>query len=204
MYNSSSFQERDAEKVLAFMEANPFVTLVGFDGCFPVATQVPVQVMRDGEGIRVIGHVMKKTDHALAFERNENVLVIFSGAHAYVSASVYENPASASTWNYSTIQVKGRIRLMDEVETRSVIQSLTDQYEDPSSSPAAFHRMSDTYIDQHVKAINGFEVISEEIMTTFKLSQNHKVENREAIIAHLAQSEDAGARGVAKEMKERG
>ncbi|MEE1946183.1 FMN-binding negative transcriptional regulator [Pedobacter sp. KR3-3] len=203
MYKSSKFEEKDAQKVGAFMQAHPFITLIGFDGICPVATQVPVQVYQDEQGLRIVGHVMKKTDHHEAYARNENVLALFTGAHAYVSASVYENPAVASTWNYSSVQAKGKIRLMDEAETREVIKQLTNSYEDPATSKAAFHRMTDDYIEKNLKAISGFEIRVEHLANVFKLSQNHTETNRKQIIENLEQHGDADAQQVALEMKKR-
>ena len=201
MYKSAQFEEKDADKVLAFMQAHPFVTLIGFDGTYPVATQVPVQVYQDEAGMRIVGHIMRKTDHHLAYAKNENVLALFTGAHAYVSAAVYENPAVASTWNYSSVQAKGKIRLMNNEETRTVIMQLTDQYEDAVNSPASFHKMDAAYIDQHLKAIAGFEIKVESIHNVFKLSQNHSATNRTNIVANLSASDDADSKKVAAQMK---
>jgi len=201
MYKLPYFTADNQEEILEFMHQNTFVTLVGFDGEFPVATQVPVKTVIDGEGIKLIGHIMTKTDHCKAFEQNPNVLAIFTGAHAYISASVYENPQSASTWNYKTVQAKGIIRLLNSEETYQVIKDLTDKYENPESSPAAFNKMDERYIQKHLKAITGFEISVSNIDHVFKLSQNHSAVNKESIIKNLEQSDDVLAKEVAKEMK---
>lgn len=201
MYKVSNFLEKDIDKLTDFIAANPFAVLIGANQNIPSATQVPLQVKRDGTTVKLIGHVMRNTDHHKAFAANENVLVLFHGAHAYVSASVYENPASASTWNYSSVQAKGMIRLLDSEETKIAIQELTDQYE-KQESPAAFHRMSDEYIDQHLKAIVGFEVTVTSLEGVFKLSQNHSHGNKESIVNYLSQSDDLQAQEVAKQMKD--
>jgi transcriptional regulator len=200
MYKNPQFEEKDIEKVILFMRAHPFVTLIGFDGDYPVATQVPVHINHDGNGTRIIGHMMKKTDHHSAYAKNENVLVLFTGAHAYISASVYANPAVASTWNYSSVQAKGKIRLMDSDETREVIRHLTNSFENPDSSPAAFHKMDDKYIESNLKAISGFEINVTAINNVFKLSQNHPKANRAAIIEELSKRDDADAHTVAEDM----
>ena len=102
MYKNPQFEEKDTEKVLAFMQAHPFITLIGYDGSYPVATQIPVKIEQRVGDTYLIGHVMKKTDHYQAFAKHENVLALFTGAHAYISASVYQDKAVASTWNYSS------------------------------------------------------------------------------------------------------
>ncbi len=201
MYTNPQFEEKDTEKVLAFMQAHSFITLIGYDGSYPVATQIPVKVEQREDKTYLIGHVMKKTDHHQAYAANENVLALFTGAHAYVSASVYQNPAVASTWNYSSVQVKGTIKLLSDQETREVIKELTNRYEDPATSKAAFHHMSEEYIEKNLKAISGFEILVNNIQSVFKLSQNHPSANRTNIINHLAKSNDANDQQVAEDMR---
>ncbi|MCX2573831.1 FMN-binding negative transcriptional regulator [Pedobacter sandarakinus] len=203
MYKLSYFSTAGAQEVLHFMQQHPFITLVGFDGVYPVATQIPVSIAKTGDTLKLIGHVMTKTDHCLAFSKNPNVLAIFSGAHAYVSASVYENPKSASTWNYKTVQAKGTIRLMQPEETYQVIKDLTDKYENPATSPAAFNQLGEDYIQKHLKAITGFEIAVNEIEHVFKLSQNHSASNQDSIIKDLEQSKDLLAHDVARNMKKK-
>ena len=201
MYKLPNFTANNQDEILEFMQQNNFITLIGFDGEYPIATQIPVQIVINGDSIKLTGHVMTKTDHCRAFEQNPNVMAVFTGAHAYISASVYEKPASVSTWNYKTVQAKGIIRLMDSEETYQVIKELTDKYENPETSPAAFNKMDEAYIQKHLKAITGFEVLVNHIDHVFKMSQNHSTKNQESIIANLEKSEDPVAKEVAKEMK---
>jgi transcriptional regulator len=201
MYKLPYFTTDNQDEILDFMHKNTFVTLVGFDGEFPVATQVPVKTIIEGDTIKLIGHVMTKTDHCKTFEQNPKVMAIFSGAHSYISASVYENPQSASTWNYKTVQAKGTIKLLNSEETYQVIKDLTNKYENPETSPAAFNKMSDEYIQKNLKAITGFEISVVQLDHVFKMSQNHSAANKENIIKNLEQSDDVLAKEVAKEMK---
>ena len=201
MYKVDSFLEKDSDKLLAFMQAHSFAVVIGANENVPAATQVPLQIkVIDGE-IKLIGHIMRKTDHHNAFIANENVLVLFHGAHAYVSAAVYENPAAASTWNYSSVQGAGKIKLLSPEETRLIIEALTDQYEG-KDSPAAFHHLADDYIDKHLKAIVGFEITVTSLNGVFKLSQNHPKVNRENIVKQLSHSDELQAQEVARQMKE--
>jgi transcriptional regulator len=200
MYKVGHFLEKDTAKLIPFIQAHPFAVLIGANNHIPSAAQIPLQVKIVGDEIKLIGHVMKKTDHHLAFAANENVLALFQGAHAYVSASVYENPASASTWNYSSVQARGTIKLLDEAGTRKAIEDLTNQYE-PHHSPAAFHQMSEEYIAHHLKAIVGVEITVTELEGVFKLSQNHSESNKEKIIDYLLESDDVQAHEVAEQMR---
>jgi len=201
VYKVNHFLETATDKLLPFIEAHPFAVLIGANQNIPAATQVPLQVKKEADVIKLVGHIMRKTDHHEAFANNENVLVLFHGSHAYISAAVYENPESASTWNYSSVQAKGTIKLLGDEETRKIIQDLTNQYE-PHASPAAFHRMSDDYINKHLNAITGFEITVTSLEGVFKLSQNHSQVNKKAIVEQLSQRNDVQAQEVAKQMKE--
>lgn len=78
MYNIPYYKAKDHQEVIDFMHANPFVTICGVDANgFPVATQVPVLLKIENDKIIISGHVMRKQDHTIAFELNNNVLVIF-------------------------------------------------------------------------------------------------------------------------------
>ena len=90
MYKTPYNVANNQSEIYEFMIQNTFVSLIGFDGNFPVATQIPVETIILGDSIKIIGHMMTKTDHCRAFEKNQNVLVLYTSAHAYISASVYE------------------------------------------------------------------------------------------------------------------
>ena len=201
MYTMPYYSSANREEVVAFMQANPFATLIGYDGLYPVATQVPVKMINEGNALKLIGHVMTKTDHCKAFEMHPNVMAVFSGTHSYISASVYEKPAAASTWNYKTVQAKGIIRLLSQDQTYEIIKDITDKYEDPHSSPSAFHKMDQEYIRKNLKAITGFEIMVSDISHVFKMSQDHSQKDRERIVEDLLQKEDALSLQMAEEMK---
>ena len=92
MYKFSYYTEEDEQKVIAFMKENSFALLTGTGEKYPVATQIPLHIEEKEGKIFLHGHMMRKTDHHLAFEKNNNVLVLFTGSHCFVNASWYTNP----------------------------------------------------------------------------------------------------------------
>ena len=201
MYKLPYFTEADQEKVIAFMNENSFAVITGFGEQYPVASHIPlaVEVKEDGK-IFLYGHLMKKTDHHLAFEKNENVLVIFNGPHTYVSASWYSNPQSASTWNYMTVHAKGKIKFTDEEGTYNAIHAITNKYEGTESA-ASFDQLSKEYIMKMIGAIVGFSIEVESLDNVFKLSQNHSVANRHSIATHLHARGDEHSTAIANEIE---
>jgi transcriptional regulator len=203
MYNLPYFKENDAEVVLGFMQNHPFITLCGADTkCNPVATHVPVLFDIRQDRIFLRGHIMRKTDHHLAFQQNPNVLAIFSGAHTYVSASWYSQPRQGSTWNYMAVHAHGKLQFLNGDELEKLLRDLTAHFENNENSPSLFEKLDRSYIDQMTKAIVAFEIEVMEIDNVFKLSQNRDKASFHNIIERL-QKKDEQAKMIAAEMEQR-
>lgn len=203
MYNLPHFKETDSAVVMQFIKTHPFAALIGTgkNNC-PAATQVPLFIdERDGK-LFLSGHIQRKTDHHQAFEHNPNVLALFTGAHAYISASWYTNPQVASTWNYMSVQAKGILRFTDEAALIEILRRTTAHFENNPQSPALVEKMGDDYIAKMMKAIVAFEVEVTGLEHTFKLSQNRDAETYDSIIEHLAAQGGDGAI-IAEEMRHR-
>lgn len=202
MYKLKYFTEEDAEKVIAFMKVNSFAVITGIGEEYPVATHVPLDIVQTDGKIFFTGHIMKNSDHHKAFFKNENVLVIFNGPHCHVSASWYPKPVQASTWNYMTAHIKGKIHFGDETQTKKIVEALTNKYEAPESE-AAFNKLPNEYVDRLVKAIISFTIEVESMDNVFKLSQNHDEQTRQSIIEHLNKNGSDNEKAIAEEMIQR-
>jgi transcriptional regulator len=202
MYSLSQYLEKDRETILAFMQQYPFATVTGIGEQYPVASHLPLGIEVTDDKIIFRGHLMKKTDHHLAFEKNQHVLVIFHGPHCYISASWYSNPQTASTWNYMTVHAKGNIRFSDEEGTYNEIKRITEKYEGAASA-AAFDKMPEDYKRHMAKAIVGFSIEVESLDALFKLSQNRDEPSKKNIIEQLTKQPDEGSLKIAAEMQSR-
>jgi len=182
------------------MVAHPFVTLIARGDEYPVATQVPVLITEREGKLFLRGHIMRKTDHHLALEKDGHALVMFTGAHAYISASWYPNPQVASTWNYSAVHAQGQLRFTDEADLLDLLSRLTAHFENNPDSPALMEKMSPEYIQPMLKAIVAFEIAIENIEHVFKLSQNRDKKTYHTIIDHLEEGSTED-KMVAEEMR---
>lgn len=203
MYKLSHFTETDQEAVISFMKEYPFAIVTAIGDNYPVATHVPlsIDIKEDGK-IFLSGHIMRKTDHHKAFEKNNNVMVIFTGPHTYVSASWYSNPQTASTWNYMTVHAKGKITLLDEAATYQAVKDITEKYEGKSTA-ASFDKLGDDYVNPMIKAIIAFTIEVESIDNVFKLSQNRDEPSKIKIIDELMKRSDDDSRKIAAEIQKR-
>jgi len=204
MYNLPYFKEQDFKIAMEFMLQHPFIFLSGCDSeNKPVATQVPVFVDERGEKLFLTGHIMRNTDHHKAFEQNNNVLAVFTGPHVYVSATWYDNPHQASTWNYMSVHAKGSIRFGDGDELISILKRLSLHYENNNTgSTTVFDNLSSDYTAPLMKAIVSFEIEVTGIDNVFKLSQNRDEKSFHNIIGKLEQQGE-DAKQIAEEMKKR-
>jgi len=199
MYKFDYYTEKDRQKVIDFMKENAFALVTGLGEEYPAATQVPLAIKEKDGKIFLEGHIMRKTDHHLAFEKNNNVLVIFTGPHCFVSANWYTDPHMGSTWNYMTVQAKGNIRFMDAEGTYNAVKEVSDKYVGTQSA-GAFDNLPKEYIDHMMKAIVGFSIEVESLENTFKLSQNRDEASQRNIIEQLVKRGDEHSRKIAKEM----
>ncbi len=202
MYKFSYYTEQDDEKVIAFMKENAFALITGTGEKYPVATQIPLHIKAVDGKIFLEGHMMRKTDHHLAFEKNSDVLVLFTGPHCFVSANWYTDPSIGSTWNYMTVHAKGKINFVDEAGTVQMVKALSDRYVGTQSA-ASFDSLSKNYINHMVKAIVGFSIEVESLDNVFKLSQNRDEASQKNIIEQLKKRGDGNSIAVAEEMERR-
>jgi transcriptional regulator len=204
MYDLPYYKEKNEQVIKEFIDLHPFAFLAGSDSeNNPVATQVPV-FLEEHNGIKILrGHIMKNTDHHKAFLLNQNVLVVFTGNHTYVSATWYSNPYQPSTWNYMSVHVKGIIRLLDDSELISVLRKTSLHFENYDiNSSTAFDNLPSERIQKLMKAIVAFEIEVNEINNVFKLSQDRDQQSYHNIIVKLREQGEDG-QVIAAEMEKR-
>ena len=173
MYDISYFKADNHQEVLHFMQANPFVTICGVsENGLPIAAQIPILLKQIEDKIIISGHLMRKQDHTNAFEKNNNVLVIFSAPSAFVSASWYTQKGIASTWNYQTVHAVGKMEMKDDAHLHQLLTDLTLHFEKDANAPTQIKNLDPEYVQQNMKAIVSFEIEVTELKNVFKLSQN--------------------------------
>lgn len=203
MYNLPYFKDRDTKEIIQFLKDHPFAMLIGSSNNVPSATQVPLLVEERRERVVLSGHIMRQTDHHRAFLKNNNVLCVFTGAHSYISASWYTDPKQASTWNYMSVHVRGKLKFIGEEELHNILRKTSLLFEgNNSDSPTIVDNLDPSYVERLSKAIVGFEIDAVSVEHVFKLSQNRDRKSYRNIIEKLS-SGDAGNRAVAEEMQKR-
>jgi transcriptional regulator len=204
MYDLPYHKETNEQVIKEFVERHPFAFLIGCNAeSKPVATQVPL-FFQEVDGKKTLsGHIMKNTDHHKAFLHNNNVLAVFTGHHSYVSATWYSDPYTASTWNYMSVHVKGRIRFLDGAALEEMLRKTTLHFEkhDPQST-TVFDNLPAEYKRRVMHAIVAFEIDVVSVDNAFKLSQDRDAESYHNIKEQLKRQGEDG-RVIAREMEKR-
>ncbi|MBK8503189.1 MAG: FMN-binding negative transcriptional regulator [Saprospiraceae bacterium] len=204
MYNLPYHKEENPQTIGEFIDQYPFAFLTGCDSNHePVATQVPVFIEEQNGRKILMGHIMRNTDHHKTFQNNPNVRVVFTGRHTYVSGTWYSNPYTASTWNYMSVHVKGRIRFLDETALEEVLRKTTLHFENNDQlSTTIFDNLPLEFKRRVLHAIVAFEIEVIEMDNVFKLSQDRDYKSYLNIIEKL-QQKDLDGQVIAAEMQKR-
>ena len=185
MYIPKSFAETDAAVLYDFMRANNFAALITQHDGHLTASHIPFMV--DTERGVLKAHLARANDQWKSFGEGE-ALVIFQGAHAYISPSWYETHPSVPTWNYTAVHVYGVPQIIeDDATMRTMLRELVSNHEH-GRKPEWEMNLPEDYLQTMMKAIVGFEMPIERIEGKFKLSQNRSEVDQASVIEHLSSS----------------
>lgn len=199
MYIPKYFRKRDPEDVRDFIRQNSFGILVNTVDGKPWATHIPLILDKDEKGKDILtGHISRANPQWKAFQ-DRDVLVIFTGPHAYISSSWYDHE-NVPTWNYEAVHVYGKVRIVEGEKLHAMLKKMIDTYERGEKHPLSLDQLSTGFVEQEIKGIVGFEIAIEEIHAAEKLSQNRDDENKKRIIEALRRKGDQGSMAIMERM----
>ena len=195
MYSPDYNRIEDRPELLAFLRANNFPILVTGAGGVLHASHLPVTIHEHGSQIVIDMHMAKNNPQWKEFFDDE-VLVIFTGPHAYVSPRWYADQERVPTWNYTAIHAYGVPEINTDTKAKAGSQRRLIESLDPQWLPK-HDALSQKYIDQMLNGIVNFSIPVARLETRWKLSQNRGREEMERIAAELEKSTDGSARELA-------
>ncbi len=200
MYLPKHFAENDTAKLFDFIQANSFGILFSMHRGQPFASHLPFLVARDeGKNGYLWGHLAKANSQwqDLAGE----VLVVFSGPHAYISPAWYQEDHTVPTWNYVAVHVYGNITVSHEPdELLKIVQDSVQFYESNYPEPWRLDSSAE-YVHKMVKGIVGFKIEITRLEGKWKLNQNHSLTRQERVVNALKQADDQNSQEIATLME---
>ena len=189
MYVPEHFSVKDSETLYDWIERWSFGTLITSYRGRLEANQIPF--LLDRERNALLGHVARANKHWQAMIHAEDLLVTFNGPHAYISPAWYSTPEGVPTWNFLSVQVRGRAELIKtEQETVDMLRRLTNTNEALYGPGWSVDDMDQERLKQMTQAIVGFRIQISGLEGKAKISQNRSKMDRVGVIQELSASQD--------------
>jgi transcriptional regulator len=202
MYIPRRYEEKDPEKIHAFLRENSFAILITIHDGRPIGTHIPLQLEKDAAGKDcLLGHLSLGNEQKHDLTTGAKVLAIFAGPHSYVSPRWYTK-INVPTWNYIAVHIYGTITIMEGEQLRAALSRLVDTYEHHMPHPVHMDEIPEKELQADLRGIIGFRISIDEIQAAYKLSQNRDPQSYHNVIDQLSQGDEA-ARAVAAEMQKR-
>ena len=187
MYTPSHFQVDDLSALHAMMRRHPFALLVSHHGGELHMTHLPFHLdAAAGPRGTLEAHLARVNPHCAALLAGVESVVVFKGAHGYVSPRWYLDPAkNVPTWNYVAVHAYGRPEPTGDPTTiLSYIGRLTDEHEAYIEKPWSVDE-AQAYAEKLATQVLAFRLPIERLEGKFKLSQNRPPADRARVMGEF-------------------
>mgnify|MGYP001484386532 CR=1 FL=1 len=189
MYIPGHFREDDQSVLQAFIRDHSFGILVTQHDGAPFASHLPFLYDAErGPNGTLMAHMARANPQWQSFDGAQEALVIFSGAHSYITPSWYEVELSVPTWNYVAVHaygipqlIKDHSELYDQLKT--LIRVNEAQFEHQWNYP-----LPEEYLEKMMRSIVGFTIPVSRLEGKYKMSQNRNAHEQARVIEALQES----------------
>ncbi len=195
MYSPPYNQVDQRAEVIEFMRAHNFPLLVTGTGGSLHGSHLPAMIHEQEGRILIDMHMARNNPQWKEFF-DEEVMVVFTGPHAYISPRWYEEKERVPTWNYTAVHAYGAVEVIADRKAKYDSQRRLIAAMDPQWLPK-FDALSPKYVDMMLDGIVNFEIPVSRLEARWKLSQNRGRREMELIAAQLAASGDSVERSLA-------
>ncbi len=201
MYIPKQFRKEEITEIVEFIRSNSFGVLFSQHDGMPTATHLPFIVsVQDDSSIILISH-MAKANPQWKTLHSQSALAVFTGPHAYVSASWYEEENTVSTWNYLSAHVLGKIEIVQDDESlKQILKETTDFYEQEFENPWKLEDHEKT-VDSMLNGIVGLKMQVEKVDGKWKLNQHHSTVRKQRVIEQLKKQTHYDSNEIARLME---
>jgi transcriptional regulator len=201
MYIPASFAESNPAELHEFIERHSFGMLVSQQGGQLVASHLPILLDRKSSPRGCLyGHMARANPQWRDADGTE-VLMIFSGPHAYISPSWYETDNIVPTWNYVAVHAYGRFHAIeDQLALVEIVRDSVDFFERGLPRPWTLEESHED-LERRLRMVVGFRIDLTRLEGKWKLGQNHSAARRQKVIQALNRYPDDNAQAVAALMQ---
>ncbi len=199
MYIPPHTQVVDVAKISDLVRTYPFGILINSKDNRPAGTHLPFLLPGNAEpGGKLLSHMAKMNPQWQQIEDGGEVLTIFNGPHTFISSSWYKVNDGIPTWNYASVHIYGKLRLINDVDEVMHLLKQTIATFDPPTLPLWEDAKHLEYFRKHTKGVVAFEIEITKVEAKWKMSQNRNEEDQKRVVdALLTQRTDEESHKVA-------
>lgn len=203
MYVNKFNKETDNLKILEFIRAHNFGTLVTAPQGVPQASHLPFTLESEGENNwQLTAHLAKANFQWKHLQKDSDVLVIFQGPSAYISPRWYDH-MNVPTMNYMAVHVYGKPHIIEDEEALyQMLKKQIESYEGKHTDEYNIDSLPPQFYKREVKGLVAVKITINRMEANFKLSQNRDEKNYRNIIQELEKLPDTQSQSIAAYMKE--
>lgn len=191
MYLREKYQQNDSRYIFEFIQQHPFATFV-MNGSSLLATHIPVLIEGIPEKFWLFGHIAYNSEQYASLKNDAEALLIFHGAHAYVSSSWYQEK-DISTWDYAAVHINVELKLQSKEELESSLKKLVEHFEKTQENPLFYSDIPKKILKTHLPLITGFWCIPKKTKAIAKLHQGFHRKDINTITEELEKQENPTA-----------
>src|SRR5215475_6589415 len=205
MYQPPHFREDRIEVQHALIRDYPLGLLITAGAGGLMANPIPFLLDSDTPGPGVLRcHLARANPQWRELMGVEECMAVFQGPQSYITPSWYatkrETGKVVPTWNYATVHVWGRPRVMkDDSWLRKQIEDLTVSREAQRAEPWLVSDAPEDFVAMQMRAIVGIEIPILRIEGKWKMSQNRPEADRAGVIAGFRERGDESIAALIEE-----
>ncbi|WP_078380262.1 FMN-binding negative transcriptional regulator [Sutcliffiella halmapala] len=201
MYIPKQFKNANQQEIIEFIQHHSFGILFSQQDEEQSATHLPFIVKYENDKVVLLTHLAKANPQWKTLQ-GKSALAVFTGPHAYISASWYREAGTVSTWNYVSAHVHGKVEVVtDSSSLKEILKAATDFYEQGFQEPWKLEEHEET-VESMLGGIVGIKLIVEKLEGKWKLNQHHSKERKERVIKQLKTQSVYDSQEIARLMEQ--
>lgn len=207
MHVQDQFAMRSMEDVRRLVRSHGGALLVVAASGELQAAHVPCMLdpLHDAGGrskeLVVVGHTARADPVSAALLGRDQVLLIFQGAHGYISPAWYGEGPHLPTWNFTAVHMRGMPDVLEGDEGFWVLERSVEHFESARTEPWRLGGDAMVYARRIASETVPFRLRSANIQAKAKLSQDKERRIQDRIIAALERRGPYHNRELAAEMR---
>ena len=167
-----SIYEPSANEIDELVARYPLGLVVSSHDGEMLSTPLPIILERSSEDeVTLLGHFGASNPHYPLLQESARALIIFQGAHGYVSPSWLSDRTQAPTWHYTAIEFLVNIAFeTGEPERESIVERLVTHMETDRPNKWSSDEMGERY-DRLMRGVRPFRANVLRTRAKFKLGQ---------------------------------